>query len=199
MLIIVPVASAQDVNEKITVKLVQYGKLNVNAGNDVYLDINGSVFIGESIYVTGGTPEFSYMWEDDSNNLYYGPQVMVYEPGMYRLTVTDINHCTAKDSIIISDYNTDIEEEKQAELIKINKLSKNIFEIYMSDTEGPVSISVLSADGKIVSSMMINGMKTGVKHELNLSGIPSGIYLITIQNREQRVSKRIIINELYNE
>jgi len=44
-----------------------------------------------------GTPPFTYQWQDGSTN--NPPFEATVIPGTYSVTVTDVNYCTAEDSI----------------------------------------------------------------------------------------------------
>ncbi|MCB0705903.1 MAG: T9SS type A sorting domain-containing protein [Saprospiraceae bacterium] len=53
---------------------------------------------GEAIVsVSGGTPDYSYLWSTGDNM----PQISDLEAGVYYVTVTDVNGCTAIDSVEI--------------------------------------------------------------------------------------------------
>jgi hypothetical protein len=51
------------------------------------------------LYIIGGTPPFNIKWSNSSNQ----QELKNLSPGLYRVTVTDANSCTFKDSIEITE------------------------------------------------------------------------------------------------
>ena len=98
----------QSVNEKITLQFIQPTLLRVNAGNNLNLSESGSAIIGESLFVSGGTPEYYYSWRDEQNIEYFEQTPEVFSSGKYFVTVSDQNSCSALDSLTVNDYGTGI-------------------------------------------------------------------------------------------
>ncbi len=55
------------------------------------------------IAATGGTPNYSYQWNNSNIN---GTSASQLEPGVYEVTITDNNNCTVTDSITIIEPDT---------------------------------------------------------------------------------------------
>lgn len=65
----------------------------------------------------------------------------------------------------------------------------------ISENNIPVSIILLSEDGRLVKSLIVNKYHDEGSHSLqvDLSSLPNGIYYCTLSTKEQRISKQLIV------
>ena len=186
--------TGQAVNETIKLQLSQSPVLRVNVGNDLNLAESGLVMLGESVNVSGGTPEFSYEWYDTHGNEYYGKTQEVSETGSYWLTVTDQNNCTSVDSLTVSDYGVGLLQaygisENQ---IIVDHIYKTIT-IKLPDASGKVYLSVVTTDGKIVYSHLEANVVKQFSHKADLSQTANGIYLVVMEYNNKRWVDKFIL------
>ncbi|MCX7954490.1 MAG: gliding motility-associated C-terminal domain-containing protein [Bacteroidales bacterium] len=109
--------------------------------------------------VSGGTPNYSYLWNNNSNT----SQLVNIGPGLYQLTVTDNNNCTAISEIITISEPDEI-------IISIQGTSQNCPSEIMS------SASVTISGGIPPYSYLWN---TGQTTQL-ISNLQTGIYSVTV-------------------
>jgi len=74
----------------LTVQLVSQQDISCNGAND------GSA----SVSVSGGTPQYSYLWTNSASN---GSSATDLSPGSHTITVTDINNCSAYINLLINE------------------------------------------------------------------------------------------------
>lgn len=74
-------------------------QLNVLPPPSVGLSASGSLCRGASVALSTAAGMAAYLWSDGSA----GANLLTSQPGLYRVTVTDLNGCTASDSILIAD------------------------------------------------------------------------------------------------
>ncbi len=187
--------SGQSVNEKITLQLSQASVLRVDAGSDINLSETGSVTIGDLVTITGGTPEYAYEWYDEIGHIYYEKSPEVQNSGMYWLTVTDENNCLAIDSLTLFDYGTTVKRfsREDSEYV-IRDQGNNSFQILIRNVNGPVSLSVISIDGKILYSFSNPEVKGDFTHRVDLPHTASNYCLLSIQYNNRVSVKKLILN-----
>ena len=184
----------QSVNEKITLQLIQPPLLRVSAGDDLNLSSTGSAIIGEALFVSGGTPEFSYRWEDEQDEEYFEQTPEVFSSGRYVLNVNDQNNCSALDSLFVNDYGTGITAHN-AELnvlVRLDSQSDLLF-IEVPLTTGNMQLKILSLEGKVLYSYSQDLTNTPFIHTVGVGSFNSGIYFVDVRGRFGYSVKKIIL------
>jgi len=184
----------QSVNEKITLQLLQPSLLRVNAGDDLNLSESGSAILGESMFVNGGTPGFSYRWEDEQNMEYFEQTPEVFSTGRYMVTVNDQNNCSAIDSLVLNGYGTGITAHN-AELnflVRLDSQSDLLF-VEVPRTTGNVQLKILSLEGKVLYSYSQDLTNAPFIHAVGVSTFNSGIYFVDIRGRPGHSVKKIVL------
>lgn len=186
----------QAVNEKVILQLSQPPMLRVDAGSDMNLDKDGSALIGESVYVTGGTPEYSFLWRDEMENEFYRRNPVIYHPGIYRLTVRDENNCTATDSLTVNDFETAVlTRPGKGSVFVEHDHSNRLLQIKLEGVEGTVSVSLVTMEGRVVHSGHINAPGSGITYAVGLHSMSPGVYLLVLGYEGSGVVEKIIVNE----
>lgn len=187
--------SGQSVNEDITLELRQASVLRVNAGSDMNLSETGSIVIGDLVTITGGTPAYEYKWDDEFGIIYYEKSPEVQNTGMYRLTVTDVNNCSAVDSLTLFDYGTKVTQfSQEASVIVFPDPGNNSFQVFIRNVNGPVSLSVITPDGKILYSFSNKEVRGEFTHEVDMHHTSGKFCLLSIQYNNRRSVKKLILN-----
>ncbi|WP_282777961.1 T9SS type A sorting domain-containing protein [Phaeodactylibacter xiamenensis] len=160
---------------------------------------NPSVDLGEDITIEEGQiatldasgSGLSYEWSTGANT----PTIDVMESGVYSVTVTNSDGCTASDEILVN------------VITNTNSLStENRIKLFPNPTSGRVFVSVASGEidlygyevfdpnGKKIKEANIN--LSDQSFEISLEGFPNGLYLIRFfTNEGSQVSKRVIKNQ----
>ena len=185
----------QPVNEEITLQLIQPSLLRVIAGDDLNLSESGSAIIGESLFVSGGTPEFSYSWRDEQNMEYLEQTPEVFSSGKYLLTVSDQNSCSALDSLSVNDYGTGFTEHNADMNILVRLDSQNeLLVIEAPEIKGSVQLKILTIDGRLIYSFNQKPGNIPFIHIVGISSFKSGIYLIDVRNELGHSVKKIVLS-----
>ncbi len=184
----------QSVNEKITLQLIQPTLLRVSAGNDLNLSESGSAIIGESLFVSGGSPEFYYSWRDEQNIEYFEQTPEVFSSGKYFVTVSDQNSCSALDSLSVNDYGTGITPHNADMniLVRLDSQNKLLF-IEMPQTLGNVQLNIVSLEGRVIYSYNQGLTGSPFIHTVGVRSFKSGIYFIDVRDELGHSVKKIVL------
>lgn len=185
----------QPVNEDVTVALQQAPMLRVDVGPDETLGDEGTVVIGENIYITGGTSGFSYVWNDAQQNSYEEATPEVALAGTYLLTVTDVNSCTAVDSLQVLPNTSGI---TAAELLRervsvMYDPNHRELEIEVTNVVGPVMITLYAIDGRLAVREEIAAGTGTTRHRAAMGPITTGVYVLHVQRGTAMYSEKLII------
>ena len=187
---------AQPVNEEITLQLSQQSILRVDAGSDINLSEAGSAVIGESVNIIGGSPEFTHEWNDESGIIYYEKTPEVYNPGKYWLTVADVNNCSAVDSITVFNYGTSVIPFSRDDSVQVVMYpGSNIIHVEVRNVDGPVVLSIISLDGKLLYSYSESGVSGNFRHQADLSHFEGRSCLVSVQYNRQISARKLILNK----
>ena len=114
------------------------------------------------INVFGGTPPYNYLW----NNNFQQEDLMNASKGIYSVTITDSKNCYAGTSDLVV---TSADSILITNAYLVNTVCNTL-------SNGSIAINVAGGNGNYTYQWN-NGMNTK-----NLSGIPSGIYQVTVSD-----------------
>ncbi|MDP4267144.1 MAG: T9SS type A sorting domain-containing protein [Bacteroidota bacterium] len=148
-----------------------------------------------TIYAKGGS---QYNWNNGANTFFINVSPSVTTT--YTVTGTGSNGCPATDDVVVS-----VLVCKSATNIDQIELSDNIL-IYPVPTNGDLFIEINSEKSELNNIKLLNilgesileksfysdGLNT--KTSLNLNNIPSGIYMLMVENNGKRIVRNIIKN-----
>ena len=147
------------------------------------------------VAASGGTPGYTYLWVDSSGTTVgTTDSVGALAPGVYDVTVTDINGCTFTGSVTVNPGAVGINESLSS--------ANSIIKLYPNPTTGILnldiepdmkvtSIKVYSIIGSLVYEIT-NGIDLTKDHYvIDLSGEPGGAYLVRIQTANQVLVKKV--------
>jgi hypothetical protein len=144
---------------------------------------NGSINV--TVFNTVG--EVTYNWDSGHDGAY----ITDLAPGIYTVTVTDENDCSAQESFEL--FVTSVHNPNFTEIISIfpNPVKDMLY----------IDFGVLSAyDWQInlydISGVLKANINGNMKNEavINVNGLPAGIYVIQIQSDMGKLEKLIVIN-----
>jgi hypothetical protein len=139
--------------------------------------------------IDAGTGYQSYTWSDNTPGQTYNASA----EGLYRVTVTDNNNCTAKDSVYVK-LTTGFRDLEDIGDIKLypNPVSNYLnVEINLDDKQD-IILDIISTEGKIVYRKSLDKISE-FKGDVDVSGLPKGLYYIRISSKEAVMSKKIVV------
>ena len=150
--------------DEIQITPAQPLNIYTDAGDVQNVDCNGSANGFIQTEVTGGTPAYTYVWENANGDFIADTSALTELPaGDYFLTVTDVNGCTVSDSWTLTEPATLITTD---EIIIDNGC--------FGEAEGVIDLQVSGGVGNY-SFLWTTGATTEV-----VSGLPAGNYGVTI-------------------
>lgn len=136
-------------------------------------------------FVSGGTPDYTYTWSDDSER--DSIHAVNLCPDVYTLTVTDQNSCVGIDSIEI---------ENQS-LVNKNSLFRN-YSIYPNPTSGYVYLTGIPVYAEVFVTDILGNIvvsKRSINSFIDFSDISSGTYFVNVVIDEIRSVKKITVKK----
>jgi hypothetical protein len=183
----------------INLSVSQPPQLVVNAGEDATIDVGEDITLGGSPAATGGSDNYNYSWNHPSyldNSIIANP--VATPPGnlTFTLTVADENGCSASDAVsVIVIGGTGINDD-------IKNLSLNIFPnpgngsftiTFSSVFNGKdLRIKVTNLSGQKVYEEICD-IKPGTEKGIDISYLPEGFYILTIDGISTHHERQLII------
>jgi hypothetical protein len=139
-----------------------------------------------SANVSGGTPPYSYSWDDPAQHHTYNcPNLQM---GTYHITITDDNGCSVTDSVTI----LGIDDPAWNQQIQVypNPSSNGNFTVDLGNLNFKSAlIKVYDLTGRIIREDMVSVLPS----KYSLTGMPSGISMLTISFGDGNVISRKIV------
>lgn len=100
----------------------------------------------------------------------------------------------AIDNLFIQDPITSVEHLNAGISIYPNPVTNQLLNIEMENTAiGEVRIDLTTVQGQQIQTVSLNPSTEKTKHQLDLSGLPAGMYIVSLQGRSgERITKKII-------
>lgn len=152
---------------------------------DYWSDTTGTCTGGGVIEVSGGTPNYNYLWNDLFATV--NDTVSGLCEGVYSITVTDMNGCQVLDSItILNVVGLDALNGEQQLLIYPNPVS-NTIAFQVSENLFGMDFSIVDIQGKKVCIGSIGAQEM----KIDVSNLGAGLYYFSIDGRENSTVKII--------
>jgi hypothetical protein len=174
---------------------------DINSDNNSK-EININIYNLPKVEITGGkdtikVKQFPVILETDktfaaykwNNGLSINSKLAVYFDGLYKVEVTDINGCTAKDSVYIMYTNTvNIITDKNPIIIYPNPANEFIIILLNTHNISEYEIKISTIKGQTVYKT--EGINEQGYVKIDLKNIPGGIYFVIVNNN---ISSKFII------
>ncbi|MEO0471049.1 MAG: T9SS type A sorting domain-containing protein [Bacteroidota bacterium] len=143
-----------------------------------------------SVDINTGTPPYTFAWSNGGTT----QSISGLAPGVYTVSVTDANGCTAEDSTTVGAVSID----------DLLNAGINMLEAYPNPNQGSftlsvefaqvedVEIAVYDISGKAVYRQSENGVSK-VSREINLQSSASGIYMLRVRTENGEAYRRIVV------
>lgn len=162
----------------INLSISQPRELKVNAGADVITE-SGTVTLGSNLQVSGGTPDFSFLWLLNENIIASDRITQVSHSGKYVVKVIDSRNCSATDTVSV--FFTSVEEVKSNLPCKVFPVpTSNLLTIEVPDDVIIQSVSIVAIDGTKLSTIgqPQKGSNNSVKTDVSF--LPDGFYFLSV-------------------
>lgn len=130
----------------------------------------------ESI-VSGGTPPYNYAWSNGMSS----PSITNLSTGVYTLTITDINGCTATSSVSIGNVSIQDVEWLSSASIYPNPTNQSVHLDLSLSSSQDITVSVLNTLGQRLNQVELKNFKEGVQ-TFEVEHYTDGVYFIQIAN-----------------
>lgn len=138
------------------------------------------------IDIAGGSPPYSIGWDDPAMQTSITAHNLC--PGSYTATITDANGCESTFISSVQNY-TDIDEEFADAFHITPNPCNGVFSINPKFNTA-FTIELLDVTGKIIERHTANG-----SHSVDVSYLPTGLYLVRLIDNNQSTTQRITITE----
>jgi hypothetical protein len=177
----------------IRVPFSQPEMLVVDAGEDQDLYSGQSVTLGMDAKITGGTAGYQYAWKDTPGNEYAASTIAVTGPGSYYLTVTDEKHCSATDSVRVSQVTATGKSNAGSRFSIFPNPSGGVFFFRMENPAYPVKLEVVSVVGRVVFMQNFETSNPDITVKIDLSGFDRGVYYLKLTGNGASSVRSVII------
>ncbi len=176
------------VSEAITVNV---SAIIVDLGADTIFTSQPDTVILDAATATGGTLPYTYQWQDSSTNSTFNVPAV----GCYSVTVTDVNTCSAADTICIalSSYIDNLNDKNFNISIYPNP-NKGTFHLnfYVEKPEN-IIIQIINDLGQNVYKQEHKKFKGNYNKEIDISSLKNGIYMLNIRVGENTYTRNIFV------
>ncbi|MCK4661576.1 MAG: T9SS type A sorting domain-containing protein [Bacteroidales bacterium] len=155
-------------------------ELTVNLGDDIVSTENVTLDAGEGFAF--------YLWSTDEIT----QTIEVTTSGLYSVTVTDANGCTASDEINV-EINTGINDIHNENLVKIipNPNDGN-FKLFI-DYNVDCTIELYNSTGQLIFSDKYYNNKNGKSNLITCPDCKKGVYYLKLSGKNINTIKKIIV------
>lgn len=155
-----------------------------NLGEDRTIDFNSTITLDPSY---NGS---SYVWSDNSTS----GTLEVTSPGVYSVTITDVNGCQKTDEVNIYAY-TDVEEIEKTIDFKAfpNPTSDKINITFETTQNTDITFNLVNAIGQTIQTKTINSNQKQLIFDV--SELPTGIYFLNAKTDKGSIETQKIIIE----
>lgn len=147
--------------------------------------------IGAELEIFGGSGIYTFSWTFEGTIIGSDPTVLIYQKGVYTLTINDGVSCEAQINYFI-DMGTVVNDPRQYHvLIYPNPAQLNIY-ITAKGLYNFTQIDIYSLDGILRSSIPIDNCSLN-DFSIDVSVLPVGNYLLILQSEVERITRILLI------
>ena len=172
-----------ELNGTITGPLVLSGASSVTdevAGNDGAINLT----------VSGGTPTYTYYWTGPGGFSSSSQNINGLVGGLYSVTITDLNGCTATLTDILVNSFVGLEETIDIQINVFPNPTNGLLNVALnSEFEKEITLSVYDLCGRLIYKTYEKGNKL---FEVDIIDKANGSYILKIETGNKQIQKRII-------
>lgn len=162
-----------------TISIKEYTSPSISLGNDTIIPLSGVLVLSP------GEGFASYDWSTGATT----SSIQVSDTGLYSVTVTDDNGCTAYDEVWVPST-AGIAYLDGIKYTLYPNPAKNRLNIDSEKSLAGYEVSLVDVQGRIVLSEILGG----VANQLNTENLSNGIYRLILSKDETSLSFNVIVN-----
>jgi len=181
-----------EVKAQHSVTLTFYPLPEIDLGEDFTLCVDHVTLLN------AGSGFSSYLWSNGSKlstlwvtNQQFGPQSDIW------VEVTNKQGCTSRDTVVVTFdacLDASLPEKPDDELAVFpNPASQKVNVAFFNPSATDATIKIIDQRGVQVKSERIAETAGAISHEMDISGLRPGVYLITCETKDKRRVKRLTI------
>lgn len=145
---------------------------------------------GQTVILDAGNGFIDYVWSTSETT----QQISVTNSNFYEVTAIDANGCSGTD-IIYVDFYIGIENNELSQSLSIypNPTNDKFTLELRKQSIKKLTVKILSSDGKLVNSIVLNSPSGIYKQEFAMQGYSAGIYFVELQSDNQRAIVKMIV------
>lgn len=158
----------------------------------VSLNENGSVELGNELLITNETENYSFSWIFDANVIGTSRNIIVNSPGEYHLLINNGNSCQTTILYNVSPY-SGISDVNDSKTFLYPNPAGGIIRIQSALLHELTDVRIYNQEAKLLLSFSITEAIAGKEYLINLSELPFGNYVISLQFGNSIINKKIIL------
>ncbi|MDC1062844.1 T9SS type A sorting domain-containing protein [Flavobacteriales bacterium] len=151
--------------------------------------VETSPFVLELSTVTGGTPGYTYTWNESGNNVGTGASYVVSANGTYSLEATDANNCTSTSNSITYNVASVINGEEVSFRVYPNPFREEAT-VDFGYTVKEATISIVDIYGKLIEQHELTNANSFVITNKNKA---SGVYFMKMETESENIFVKLIV------
>jgi hypothetical protein len=151
--------------------------------------VETSPFVLELSTVTGGTPGYTYTWNESGNNVGTGTSYVVSANGTYSLEATDANNCTSTSNNITYNVASVINGEEVSFRVYPNPFREEAT-VDFGYTVKEATISIVDIYGKLIEQHELTNANSFVITNKNKA---SGVYFMKMETESENIFVKLIV------
>ena len=151
--------------------------------------VETSPFVLELSTVTGGTPGYTYTWNESGNNVGTGASYVVSANGTYSLEATDANNCTSTSNSITYNVASVINGEEVSFRVYPNPFREEAT-VDFGYTVKEATISIVDIYGKLIEQYELTNANSFVITNKNKA---SGVYFMKMETESENIFVKLIV------
>ncbi len=143
-----------------------------------------------TVTVSGGTPPYTYLWNDTAGTTDATATGLTGDLTYY-VTVTDSNSCTLNTSVFV--VLSGIEELSDADDIKLfpNPTDGKLYLILNDRNLQEISVKIYNVIGEMAMELTNKKGLTKGQYTIDLSALPNGIYFVKVKTGDSIITRKI--------
>lgn len=156
------------------------------------LNENGSVELGNEVLIINETANYSFSWILDGNIVGSSRTIIVSTPGEYHLLVNNGNSCQTSILYTVSPF-TGILDLHNSNTFLYPNPTGGIIRIQSAFLHELTDVKIYNQEAKLLLIFSISEAIVDKEYLINLSQLPAGNYVISLQFGTSAINKKLLL------